>query len=425
VIVALLLGASALLAQDTGATPASADLAPSRALVEPATAAPGKEGAGQEGAGQEGAGQPPLELVSMEDVQQSLQRSVGWLLERQNADGSWGHAAPDSLHELGYSPASFRHWQLAGGAIVLWAFLQLDETPQLRGAIERGLDFTLKAPLPMRGSDWDIDGNWALLYVTVLLDHAAGDPRFQAEPWKSRYAERIRAKAEEYLARLEIMQSPLGGWGYYEGEVVAARPSWATSFSTAAVVPALHSAKARGWKVDEAMCKDALAYVRRCALPSGAYQYDLRPVPRIDGGEGIDEIKGSLGRIQIGNWARRVAGDRVVDDEKIARGLDLFFEHHRFLDVARMRPVPHEAYYANAGYFYFFGHCYAALAADQLADGEARRKYHRMIRGHVLKAQATTGQYVDFVGSFYSWTYATGFALVALQRGLLAEGDAR
>ena len=411
-IVALLLGASALLAQDTGATPASADLAPSRALVEPATAAPGKEGAGQEGAGQ-----PPLELVSMEDVQQSLQRSVGWLLERQNADGSWGHAAPDSLHELGYSPASFRHWQLAGGAIVLWAFLQLDETPQLRGAIERGLDFTLKAPLPMRGSDWDIDGNWALLYVTVLLDHAAGDPRFQAEPWKSRYAERIRAKAEEYLARLEIMQSPLGGWGYYEGEVVAARPSWATSFSTAAVVPALHSAKARGWKVDEAMCKDALAYVRRCALPSGAYQYDLRPVPRIDGGEGIDEIKGSLGRIQIGNWARRVAGDRVVDDEKIARGLDLFFEHHRFLDVARMRPVPHEAYYANAGYFYFFGHYYCALAINELPAAE-REAWHAKLRPHVVKCQYDDGSTSDFLHSRYDILASTAYAAMALDLGL-------
>ena len=33
-----------------------------------------------------------------------------------------------------------------------------------------------------------------------------------------------------------------------------------------------------------------------------------------------------------------------------------------------------------------------------------------------LKAQAAEGQYVDFVGSFYSWTYATGFAAIALQR---------
>lgn len=415
---ALVLCAWATLAQDAAATQAASAATSSFA----ATSSLG--GASAQAAPEQGGGDDSAP-VPLEEVQQSLQRSVAWLLARQNADGSWGHAAPGSLHELNYSPASFRHWQLAGGAIVLWAFLQLDETPALRAAIERGMDFTLQAPLPLRGSDWDIDGNWALLYVTVLLDHAAGDPRFHAEPWKSRYADRIRKKAEEYLARLKLMQSPLGGWGYYEGEVVAAGPSWATSFSTAAVVPALHSAKARGWAVDEAMCKDALAYVRRCALPSGAYQYDLRPVPRINGGEGIDEIKGSLGRIQIGNWARRVAGDKLVDDARIDKGLDLFFEHHRFLDVARMRPVPHEAYYANAGYFYFFGHCYAALAADQLSDRELRLKHHRQIRGHVLKAQAPAGQYVDFVGSFYSWTYATGFALVALQRGLQAEGAAR
>ena len=363
------------------------------------------------------------EVVPLELVAESMQRSVDWLTAKQNPDGSWGDAAPASLHELNYSPASFRHWQLAGGAISLWAFLQLEETPRLRSAIERGLDFTLDAPLPLRGNSWDIDGNWALLYVTILLDHAAGDPRFQQEPWKTRYLGRIERKAAEYLARLKLMQGHMGGWGYYEGEVVAAQPSWSTSFSTAAVVPALYSAKKRGWPVDEPMMKAALGYVQRCALPSGAYQYDLRPIPRNNGGESIDEIKGSLGRIQIGNWARRMAGDQRVDDAKIARGLDLFFEHHKFLDVARMRPVPHEAYYANAGYFYFFGHCYAALAADQLADRDLRRKYQRLIRGQVLKAQSKDGQYIDFVGSFYSWTYATGFALVALQKGLAAEGE--
>lgn len=372
-----------------------------------------------------GAAQAPVEaepgVVPLELVSQSMQKSVDWLVKRQNPNGSWDHAAPASLHELNYSPASFRHWQLAGGAITLWAFLQLDETPALRSAIERGLEFTLEAPLPLRADHWDIDGNWALLYVTILLDHAAGDPRFQAEPWKTRFLPRIEKKAAEYLARLKIMQAPMGGWGYYEGEVVASQPSWSTSFATAAVVPALCSAQKRGWPVDAAMVKDSLGYVQRCALPSGAYQYDLRPVPRINGGEGIDEIKGSLGRMQVGNWARRLAGDQRVDDAKIARGLDLFLEHHKFLDVARMRPVPHEAYYANAGYFYYFGHCYAALAAEQLADPAQRVKYLRAIRGHVLKAQGEDGQYVDFIGSFYSWTYATGFALVALQKGLAAE----
>lgn len=365
------------------------------------------------------------EVVPPELVAQSMRKSVDWLLKRQNPNGSWDHAAPASLHELNYSPASFRHWQLAGGAITLWAFLQLDETKELRSAIERGLEFTLEAPLPLRADHWDIDGNWALLYVTILLDHAAGDPRFQQEPWKTRFLPRIEKKAAEYLARLKIMQAPMGGWGYYEGEVVAAQPSWSTSFATAAVVPALYSAQKRGWPVDPAMAKDSLAYVQRCALPSGAYQYDLRPVPRINGGEGIDEIKGSLGRMQVGNWARRMAGDQRVDDAKIARGLDLFLEHHKFLDVARMRPVPHEAYYANAGYFYYFGHCYAALAAEQLADPVQRTKYLRAIRGHVLKAQGADGQYVDFIGSFYSWTYATGFALVALQKGLAAEAAAK
>ena len=66
------------------------------------------------------------EVVPLELVAESMQRSVDWLTAKQNPDGSWGDAAPASLHELNYSPASFRHWQLAGGAISLWAFLQSD-----------------------------------------------------------------------------------------------------------------------------------------------------------------------------------------------------------------------------------------------------------------------------------------------------------
>ena len=56
--------------------------------------------------------------------------------------------------------------------------------------------------------------------------------------------------------------------------------------------------------------------------------------------------------------------------ERIETGLEQFMEQHRFLDVARMRPIPHEGYYANAGYFYFYGHYHAALAINCLPEAE-------------------------------------------------------
>ncbi len=351
--------------------------------------------------------------VGADEARTALNRALGWMLAHQNADGSWGSDTVESLYELNYSPASFGAWKLAGGAICTLALLGAEETPARRLALDRAVDFVLKSERPRRGSSWDIDNNWAALYVTVLLEQVARDPRFQGEPWKAR----IAARGAEYLQHLADQQDPLGGWGYYEGPVVSRRPTWSTSFATACVVPALLGARELKWPVDEKMLKRAVEYVRSCALPNGAYEYDLRPIPRITGGESINDVKGSLGRIQVCNWARFRAHDPVVTVEKLRAGLEQFFTNHQFLDVARMRPIPHEAYYANAGYFYFFGHYHAGLVIECLPEAE-REAWHARLRAEIVKAQGTEGQFVDFIGSFYSYTYATGFAALALQSGL-------
>jgi hypothetical protein len=213
-------------------------------------------------------------------------------------------------------------------------------------------------------------------------------------------------------------QDPLGGWGYYEGPVVSARPTWSTSFTTAFVVPAFTLAKQLDWGVDPKVGDRALNYVAECALPNGAYEYDLHPIARLNGGVMINDVKGSLGRIQVCNWARREAGDKRVTDDKIREGVELFFTDHPFLDVARLKPVPHEAYYQNAAYFYLFGHCFAALAIDELPEPE-REALHARLRPHLLKVQGVDGSSFDFLGSTFMETSGTSFAILALQAGVL------
>jgi hypothetical protein len=161
--------------------------------------------------------------------------------------------------------------------------------------------------------------------------------------------------------------------------------------------------------------------VQRCRLPNGAYEYDLNPIPRAPAGEHINQIKGSLGRIQVGNWALRQAlGAEVVSDDDLREGLRAFLREHRFLDVARMRPIPHEAFYANAGYFYFFGHFYAAEAIALLPPGE-REEWHSRLRPHIVKTQRSDGSACDYLGQTYMVVAGTAYSAMALAAGLPAE----
>jgi hypothetical protein len=183
------------------------------------------------------------------------------------------------------------------------------------------------------------------------------------------------------------------------------------------VLPALGAAMQLGWIEDSEVRDRAARYVRRCRLPNGAYEYDLNPVPRMNGGEHINDVKGSLGRMQTCNWALRRNGDPGITDDVVERGLELFFEHHRFLRVARLRPIPHEAYYYNAGYFYFFGHYYCALAIE-LLPADRRERWRRQLRPKIAEAQRADGSYCDFLGSSYMVTASTAFATLGLMAGL-------
>jgi len=130
---------------------------------------------------------------------------------------------------------------------------------------------------------------------------------------------------------------------------------------------------------------------------------------------GINQVKGSLSRIQVGNLALHRAGSELIDHEDLLSGLDAFFRDHRFLDVARKKPYPHEAYYQNSGYFYFYGHFYAAQVLEQLDPSEQVRYRSRLAR-EVVKTAEDDGSMWDFYINTYHKPYGTAFGVMALRR---------
>jgi hypothetical protein len=350
--------------------------------------------------------------VDVDEARTRLGKAVRWLLAEQRSDGAWGSGAIDSVQFTGFSVETYYVFQYAANSLAFMALCSIDASEERDRAAAKALTWLLDSRLPKRGNDWDVDCTWAALYGFQAMVAASSDPRFQTEAlW-----ERVNQRGADLYALLEHNQEPLGGWGYYEGPVVSNRPTWSTSFATSCVIPALVRARGMGWKIDPAVIERAVRYVERCRTPAGAYMYDLRPLPR-SGGESIDDVKGSLGRIQVSNWALRRAGVASVTDERLREGLEVFFEHHKFLDVARMRPIPHEAYYANAAYFYMFAHCYAAQAINELPEPE-RAAWHRRLRAHLAKIQWEDGSSLDFPNMSCMQTAGTAFSILAFQAGI-------
>ena len=251
-------------------------------------------------------------VQSVDDALSSISRAARYLVEKQNPDGSWGSGAADSVQWLLFSVETFKAFQVGSNALAFMALLAVDETPERRAAIDRAFEFLVDTRIPLRGNDWDIDCSWSALYGFQSMVAAAADPRFQGTD----VHERAKKRGLEFYAVLERNQEPHGGWGYYEGPAVSRRPTWATSFATACVVPALARARELGWPISEEVLQRAVRYLERCRLPTGAYTYDLSPVPWV-GGESINNVKGSLGRIQVCHWALSRVGAESAKPDRI------------------------------------------------------------------------------------------------------------
>lgn len=370
--------------------------------------------------------QPPAEVelvpggklpatMTASDARPGLSAALGYLLSTQHPDGSWATATP-TMMELGFAPETFYDWKYASCLLAVLALMECEPTPERERALERGLEWCCTTRMTIRGDDWDNDQMWTALYGTVALTRAARDPRFSGAAWQ----EKIAARGADFVHVLVHNQVPEGGWGYYDDPPFTQRPKWGTSFSTACALPAVRDARALGWIESDQVVDRARRYVERCRVPGGAFEYDLNPIPRLRGVEHINLIQGSLGRTQVCHWALASLGVEWVTSQRIRDGLEAFFREHRYLDVARMRPIPHEAYFANAGYFYFFGHYYAALAIELLPQAE-REAFHARLRPHLVKALRPDGSVSDFLNADYDTVASTAFLAMALDLGMAKD----
>ena len=363
-----------------------------------------------------GSSSPRVTVASTESVgkvgRAALDRGVRWLLEHQNPDGSWGSfesARPMEIY-LG-TIASHRAFKDSTSALAVMALFEPERRDGAAlAALRRGVAYLVASEPSLRASGDTFYDVWTHTYVTQATARllASGLLPDQDAP--------LRRLLDRELALLISTQAADGGWGYYDFDHQMAVPSgdMTTSFNTASVLLAVREAEAVGRAFPPLKLEEGLAVVERLRLPSGAYVYgtyaQLRP------GAPYNMVAGSLGRSQPCNLALHLYG-RAVDLAELEAGLSRMREDHKYLQIGLGRPRPHEAYYQTSGYYYLYGHFYAAEAAA-LLPMTPRRDYSTWLIDVLAGIQGEDGSWLDFPMYGYGHAYGTSFAVLTLERCL-------
>lgn len=357
---------------------------------------------------------PPSPVVSPTpaEIDATIARGLAFLVKAQHASGGFGGPENGAFNDFWPNPEVHRAWSVGSTGLVVMLLVEVARTKKLDATLERALRFLVANDDLKKPEDWDLDTIWGHIYglqgLARALAHAdVGDAGLRASMQRS---------AQRHLQRLVDQRTPIGGWGYYTMDGWP-EPEWTVSFTTAAALLALLDAKTAGFAVAPPVVEKAAAVVARCRLPDGAYDYSVDPLPstaRRRYVESLNTLKGSIGRSQCCNLALARCDGRVAPRDLMG-GLDDFFRYQRFLEIARQRPIPHEAYYQVASYFYFFGQFYASELLAQLPAGVAR-PYAGRLAAQVAAKQEVDGAMWDHYMHDHGKAYGTAYGLLALVR---------
>lgn len=346
--------------------------------------------------------------------QPNLDRAVRHILETQKAKGDWGYMSrrPNDIY-LG-SINSLHVWGNASTALCVYALIKQPATGEINAAIRKGLEYMIDAPDTPRATMDTFYNVWSHTYMLECFGVAMRDERFKD------LRTRMRTRADHELRRLLDHQGLDGGWGYYDFEQRTGRPSGdiSTSFTTAAALVGLHEARQAGLSLRDHNAQIALDYMERNRVPNGAYYYSTghKYSPMWD----PNLPRGSLGRTQAGDNAL-YTWKRTINQAELRKQLDYFFKEHIFIEIGRGRQFPHEAWYATAPYYYYFGHYYASRNVLALPE-DIRGKYSDTLAELVVAGQYDDGSFWDYPLYGYTKAYGTGYGVLILSNLKKAAG---
>ncbi len=364
----------------------------------------------------------PITPPKQSAIRASIARGVRFLLDDQRPEGAWGSAERTKDLNI-YAPVPGAHdaFKTAVTALAVMALVEarptLDEATQAEvdKSLDRAQEWLLANAKDVRRAEMDaIYNTWghsfAIQGFVRLYRRAEGNTELQAKLYEA------TAIQVERLKRYSFVN---GGWGYYDFDVHTQSPgSSPNSFTTATGLVALHEAAQIGIEFPAPLIKKAIDSIERQRNPDFTYAYGeylmMRPMYP------INRAGGSLGRSQACNYALRLWDQSEVTDEVLETWLNRLYARNGWLSIGRKRPIPHESHFAVAGYFYYYGHFYAALSIDLLPQAD-RPHFQDHMAYTLLPLQEKDGSWWDYPFYNYHQQYGTAMAVVSLTRCLREE----
>lgn len=346
------------------------------------------------------------------ELELATRRGVDFLLKRQNANGSWGSVNISRPGEI-WAPVPGAH-QAFRAAVTSLCISALIETcgdrPEVIPSLDRAERWLFDELPRVRRAEPQVFYNvWTHAYSIQALVRMLG--RRPDDEARGRKIRDLIAQQIDMLDRYEVVD---GGWAYYDFEAQTRQPSGSTiSFVTATVLVALDEARRAGVDAPDRLIERGKASMLRQRKPDFSYFYGeyLKSRPMRE----INRPSGSLGRSQACNLALRLWGDPQVTDAVLKTWLDRLFARNGWLDMGRKRPIPHESWCQVAGYFFYYGHYYAALCIELLPEGE-RAPYQDHLAQVLIHLQENDGSWWDYPLYDYHQQYGTALALMSLHR---------
>lgn len=294
---------------------------------------------------------PAEETVKMDDkTKKAVEKSLAWLKNQQNRDGSWGNTAITSFAILAY---------MANGHVPNQGLYGPEVSKGVRNLLASARDDGyLVGP---RGGNMYCHGMAALALTQV---------------WGMTGDEEVKKVLKKAIDLIVKTQNHEGGWRYEPA------PTGADISVTIMQVMALRGAKDSGLHVPDETIKKAVAYINRCRDPrSGGYRYQP-----YSSGPGY-------ARTAAGVCVLQLSGD--YEAKEIAQAV-------QYLERT-----------GDDRQHYWYGHYYAAHAFHQVG-GKKWEEYYDRLKARLLATQRATGEWSERMEAHVGPQYQTAIAVLIL-----------